>query len=61
MKGLVSGSDAPDGIGDETKLSFQVIAIDGARKTMTVRECMWNTTGATSPLVWGVSSTISLN
>ncbi len=61
MKGLVSGGDAPDGIGDETKLSFQVIAIDGAAKTMTVRECLWNTTGATSPLVWGANSTISLN
>ncbi len=61
MKGLVSGSDAPDGIGDEKKLSFQVIAIDGATKTMTVRECLWNTTGATSLLVWGANSTISLN
>ena len=61
MKGLVSGGDAPDGIGDETKLSFQVIAIDGATKTLTVRECLWNTTGATSPLVWGANSTISLN
>ena len=61
MKGLVSGGDAPDGIGDETKLSFQVIAIDGATKTLTVREGLWNTTGATSPLVWGANSTISLN
>ena len=60
MKGLVSGGDAPDGIGDETKISFQVIAIDGATKTLTVRECLWNTTGAASPLVWGENSTISL-
>jgi len=61
MKGSVSGIDAADGIGDETKISFQVIAIDGASKTLTVRECFWNTTGATSPLVWGANSTISLN
>lgn len=61
MKGSVSGIDAADGIGDETKISFQVIAIDGASKTLTVRECFWNTAGATSPLVWGANSTISLN
>jgi hypothetical protein len=60
MKGEVSGLDAKDGKGDETKLSFQVISLDGETKTLTVRECLWNTTGATSPLVWGESSTISL-
>ncbi len=61
MKGQISGPEAPDGIGDETKLSFQVIVIDGTAKKITVRECLWNTTGAASPLVWGISSTISLN
>ena len=61
MKGTISGIDAADGIGDETKVSFQVIAIDGASKNLTVREVLWNTSGATSQLVWGVSSTISLN
>ena len=60
-KGMISGSEAPDGIGDETKLSFQVIVIDGASKKITVRECLWNTAGAASPLVWGTNSTISLN
>ncbi|MCX6277849.1 MAG: metallophosphoesterase [Bacteroidetes bacterium] len=61
MKGMISGTEAPDGIGDETKLSFQVIVIDGASKKLTVRECLWNTAGAASPLVWGTSLTISLN
>ena len=60
-KGMISGPEAPDGIGDETKLSFQVIVIDGASKKITVRECLWNTAGAASPLVWGTNSTISLN
>ena len=60
MKGEVSGLDAKDGRGDETKLSFQVISLDGDSKSLTVRECLWNTTGATSPLVWGETATISL-
>lgn len=60
MKGTITGTDASDGIGDETKLSFQVIVIDGDAQTMTVRECLWNTSGTSSPLVWGVSSTVSL-
>jgi len=61
MKGTITGIDAANGIGDETKLSFQVIVIDNNTKTLTVRECLWNTSGASSPLVWGTSSTISLN
>jgi hypothetical protein len=61
MKGTISGIDAPDGIGDETKLSFQVIVIDEATKTLTVRECLWNTAGPNSQLTWGINSTISLN
>jgi predicted MPP superfamily phosphohydrolase len=61
MKGTISGIDAADGIGDETKVSFQVLVIDGNSKKLTVRECLWNTTGASSPLTWGASSTISLN
>jgi len=61
IKGTISGIEAPDGIGDETKLSFQTIVIDGDSKTLTVRECLWNTSGITSPLIWGTSSTISLN
>ena len=60
MKGEISGLDAKDGRGDETKLSFQVISLDGESKTLTVRECLWNTSGAASPLVWGETSTISL-
>jgi len=60
MKGDVSGLGAGDGVGDETKLSFQVISIDGDTKMLTVRECLWNTSGVNSKLNWGVSSTISL-
>ncbi|PSL47958.1 calcineurin-like phosphoesterase family protein [Chitinophaga niastensis] len=55
MKGKSSSTD-------ETKLSFQFIAIDTRSKTMTVRECLWDTApdAPASPLVWGESSTISL-
>jgi len=60
MKGSVTGLDAADGKGDETKLSFQVIAIDPNTKTLTVRECLWNTAGAASKVSWGTNSTISL-
>ncbi len=60
VKGIISGTEAEDGMGDETKLSFQTIVIDGDAKTMTVRECLWNTSGSASPIVWGISSTISL-
>ncbi|MCX6267679.1 MAG: hypothetical protein NTW16_10025 [Bacteroidetes bacterium] len=38
-----------------------VIGIDGTSKRLTVRECLWNTAGAASPLVWGTSLTITLN
>jgi len=60
MKGSISGLEATDGKGDETKLSFQVIAIDPNAKTLTVRECLWNTAGAASKVSWGTNSTISL-
>ena len=53
MKGAVSGSD-------ESKLSFQVVSIDAKSKKLTVRECFYNTVGATSSLTWGASSTIDL-
>jgi predicted MPP superfamily phosphohydrolase len=61
MKGTISGIDAANGIGDETKLSFQVIVLDGKAKSLTVREVLWNTSGATSQLTWGANSTVSLN
>jgi predicted MPP superfamily phosphohydrolase len=60
MKGEISGLQAKDGKADETKLSFQVISLDGEKKILTVRECLWNTTGVNSPLVWGQTATISL-
>jgi hypothetical protein len=60
MKETITGLDAKDEIGDETKLSFQTIVLDGNTRTMTVRECLWNTSGATSPVSWGASSTVSL-
>lgn len=55
MKGNISGTD-------ETKLSFQFITVDSRAKTMTVRECLWNTvpSNASTPIVWGSSMTISL-
>ena len=61
MKGDISGLGAKDCRGgDETKLSFQVISLNGEKQKLTVRECLWNTAGASSPIVWGASSTISL-
>ncbi len=53
MKGNISGDD-------ESKLSFQVVTIDRATRTMTVRECLWNTTGSNdAPIVFGEISTIN--
>src|SRR5262249_12315274 len=48
MKGSVSAKD-------ETKLSFQVATLDAATKTLTVRECLWNTVPADpfKAVVWG--------
>jgi acid phosphatase type 7 len=47
---------------DETKLSFQLIAIDSAAQKLTVREVLWNTdsTKFTTTSTWGQSKTISL-
>ena len=47
---------------DETKLSFQVASFDPASRTMTVRECLWNTAPAdpSAPLAWGGSTTVAL-
>jgi hypothetical protein len=55
MKGKYSSKD-------ETKLSFQLITIDSAAKTLTVRECRWNTDPIhpDKPPVWGDSRTIQL-
>ncbi len=55
MKGNISGTD-------ETKLSFQLITIDVTAKTMTVRECLWNTVPTTpaTAITFGATITISL-
>jgi hypothetical protein len=55
LKGAISSRD-------ETKLSFQVAAIDTESRRMTVRECLWNANPAepSAPLVWGAVRTISL-
>ena len=55
MKGKYSSKD-------ETRLSFQLITIDSASKTLTVRECRWNTdpTHPDKPPVWGDSLTLQL-
>lgn len=51
MKGAQSSSD-------ESRLSFQVVAIDPAAHQLTVREALWNV--APGHVVWGDSSTLSL-
>jgi hypothetical protein len=54
MKGKFSSKD-------ETRLSFELISIDTRTKTMTVRECLWNTVpGNPAILVWGAHRTIAL-
>lgn len=55
MKGEVSSKD-------ETKLSFQFIAIDPVTQSLTVRECLWDTnpTDPTAKIVFGESKTVSL-
>ena len=54
LKGLTSSLD-------ERRLSFQVVSIDPEAKLMTVRECLWNSTGvAGGPITWGESATLSL-
>ena len=56
MKGNISATD-------ETKLSFQLISVDTVAKSLTVRECLWNsdTLNFASPIVFGASKTITLN
>lgn len=54
MKGALSSKD-------ETRLAFEVITIDMHRRTMTVRECLWNTTpDDPSVLRWGQMKTMGL-
>jgi hypothetical protein len=55
MKGALSAAD-------ETRLSFQVVTIDTTARTMTVRECLWNTRPANPSQrpVWGSSTTVAL-
>ncbi|MCA6438468.1 MAG: metallophosphoesterase family protein [Sediminibacterium sp.] len=55
MKGAMSATD-------ETKLSFQFVAIDTTSKNMTVRECLWNAnpSNPSSPVTWGASATVSI-
>ncbi|MBB3188238.1 metallophosphoesterase family protein [Microbacter margulisiae] len=60
MKGDISGTDAPNKVGDEKEVSFQVISINSDTKKMTVRECFWNKSGANSKLEWGNNATIDL-
>ena len=55
MKGKYSSKD-------ETKLSYQLITLDAANQSLTVRECLWNTDPSkpTTPVVFGASKTVSL-
>ena len=54
MKGKYSAKD-------ETKLAFELVTIDTDKKTMTVRECLWNAhpLAALQKIEWGISTTIS--
>jgi alkaline phosphatase len=54
MKGGVSGLDATDAKGDQTKVSYNVITIDAAAQNLTVREYLWQ------QKKWGTSKTVSL-
>ena len=56
MKGLAS-------LPDETKLTFQFVAVDTKTKTMTVRECYWNSvpSAPSTPIKWGNVFNIQLN
>ncbi len=51
MKGNVSSKD-------ESKLSFQIVAVDTDTKQMTVREVLWNSNPAAPALTWGESRTV---
>ena len=54
MKGRFSAKD-------ETLLSFELITIDTRKRTLTVRECRWNTVpGDPSVIKWGQTKTINL-
>jgi hypothetical protein len=54
MKGKFSAKD-------ETLLSFELITIDTRKRTVTVRECRWNSApGDASVLKWGETRTIGL-
>jgi hypothetical protein len=54
MKGSISSKD-------EKQLSFELITIDMRKRTMTVRECRWNTApGDPSELQWGQMKTVGL-
>ena len=48
---------------DETKLSFQLAVVDMSARTMTVRECLWNTNpkNPAAPVVWGSARTVTLS
>src|SRR5258708_6760592 len=55
MKGRTSAKD-------ETRLSFQLISIDTRTKTMTVRECRWNTVPDNPAILeWGDHITMALH
>jgi len=55
MKGRLSSKD-------ETKLAFELVTVDTESKTITVRECLWNTHPAdpVQTISWGMSTTLSL-
>jgi hypothetical protein len=61
MKGTISGIDAANGIGDESKLSYMLVTIDTVARTLTAREVLWNgTMAAGAPLAFGAQRTVSI-
>ena len=50
---------------DESRLSFQLIVYNTEKRTLTARECLWNSRGAadgpTAGVAWGESHTVSLS
>jgi len=53
MKGQFSGKD-------ESKLAFQIVTFSTKTHLLTARECLWNTKASQGNIVWGKSTTVSI-
>lgn len=45
---------------DETKLAYEIVTINVIKKTLTVREVLWNATSTSGGIQWGKTITINL-